>query len=556
MVHTYTESELNNLKKSDLIDLFLTLQVQAESNETMLKGMQATVDAMSANIEKLTEQLALVNQRMYGRSSEKLANLKGDNQLSLADYFDMAFNEAEALTENLYVVEPTEETVLVKAYARKQKGKREADLDAFDVEVINHTIPDDKLREVFGNTWKNLPDEVYKRLRYEPAKYTVEEHHIAVYAGRDNQTIIKADRPCDLLRNSIVTPSLEAAVLNGKYVNALPLYRIEQEFKRNDVNISRQVMANWTIKCAENYLSLLYDRLHKELFSFEVLQADETTVEVSKDGRPANSKSYMWVYRNGKYYKDKPIILYDYQKTRATEHPREFLKGFSGYVLTDGYSAYEKLDREEPDLRFAGCWAHARRRFAEACKVTKDTEALKASIAHAALEQIAEIYKRDNSYSDLSAEDRLRKRKVHVKPAVEAFFAWAKEVQNKNLLPPSSKTIDGINYCINQEKYLKLFLKNGNIPLDNNATEGAIRGFCVGRNNWKLIDTIDGAKASAIAYSIAETAKANNLNPYRYYEHLLTEIPKHMNDKNTDFLDNLLPWSDKLPEICHAKRKK
>lgn len=375
-------------------------------------------------------------------------------------------------------------------------------------------------------------------------------YHVFVYAGKDNETIVRADRPADLLRNSIVTPSLEAAVLNGKYVNALPLYRIEQEFKRNDVNIARQVMANWTIQCSERYLSLLYDRLHEELFKYDVLQADETTVEVSKDGRPANSKSYMWVYRNSKFYKDTPIILYDYQRTRKADHPREFLKGFSGYVLTDGYSVYEKLDREEETLKFAGCWAHARRRFAEACKVCKDPSSLKGTIAAEALERIAEIYKRENEYSQLSPDERLRKRKVHLKPVVEAFFEWAEKVKAENLLPPSSKTLDGIDYCINQKKYLKLFLKNGNIPLDNNATEGAIRGFCVGRNNWKLIDTIDGAKASAIAYSIAETAKANHLNPYRYYEHLLTEIPKHMNDKDTSFLDSLLPWSDQLPEVC------
>ena len=550
MEHKYSEKELNSISKAELVELCMLLQDSVSKSEKALADMSKQVSDMTNSVEKLTEQLALMNQRMYGRSSEKLSNIKYDGQLTLADLYDSAFNEAEALTSTLYVPEPDFEKVVVKEHTRKQKGKRESDLEGFPVEVINHELPEEKLHEIFGDSWKTLPDEVYKRLRYQPALYTVEEHHVFVYAGKDNETIVRADRPADLLRNSIVTPSLEAAVLNGKYVNALPLYRIEQEFKRNDVNIARQVMANWTIQCSERYLSLLYDRLHEELFKYDVLQADETTVEVSKDGRPANSKSYMWVYRNSKFYKDTPIILYDYQRTRKADHPREFLKGFSGYILTDGYSAYEKLDREEETLKFAGCWAHARRRFAEACKVCKDPSSLKGTIAAEALERIAEIYKRENEYSQLSPDERLRKRKVHLKPVVEAFFEWAEKVKAENLLPPSSKTLDGIDYCINQKKYLKLFLKNGNIPLDNNATEGAIRGFCVGRNNWKLIDTIDGAKASAIAYSIAETAKANHLNPYRYYEHLLTEIPKHMNDKDTSFLDSLLPWSDKLPEVC------
>lgn len=550
MEHKYSEKELNSISKAELVELCMLLQDSVSKSEKALADMSKQVSDMTNSVEKLTEQLALMNQRMYGRSSEKLSNIKYDGQLTLADLYDSAFNEAEALTSTLYVPEPDFEKVVVKEHTRKQKGKRESDLEGFPVEVINHELPEEKLHEIFGDSWKTLPDEVYKRLRYQPALYTVEEHHVFVYAGKDNETIVRADRPADLLRNSIVTPSLEAAVLNGKYVNALPLYRIEQEFKRNDVNIARQVMANWTIQCSERYLSLLYDRLHEELFKYDVLQADETTVEVSKDGRPANSKSYMWVYRNSKFYKDTPIILYDYQRTRKADHPREFLKGFSGYILTDGYSAYEKLDREEETLKFAGCWAHARRRFAEACKVCKNPSSLKGTIAAEALERIAEIYKRENEYSQLSPDERLRKRKVHLKPVVEAFFEWAEKVKAENLLPPSSKTLDGIDYCINQKKYLKLFLKNGNIPLDNNATEGAIRGFCVGRNNWKLIDTIDGAKASAIAYSIAETAKANHLNPYRYYEHLLTEIPKHMNDKDTSFLDSLLPWSAQLPEVC------
>ena len=199
--------------------------------------------------------------------------------------------------------------------------------------------------------------------------YTVEEHHVAVYAGRYNQTIVKADRPKDLLRNSILTPSLAASIMNAKYVNRLPLYRISQEFLRNDIHISKQVMANWMIQCADRYLGILYDYLHKELYRFHVLQADETPVMVSKDGRPANSKSYMWIYRTGKIYKDTPIVLYEYQRTRKADHPQEFLKGFTGVVVCDGYSAYRKLDRENPDITFAGCWIHARRYFSDALKV-------------------------------------------------------------------------------------------------------------------------------------------------------------------------------------------
>ena len=338
MSKIYSPEELNSFSKETLVAVILSMQDQ--------------LGQLNANMERLIEQIADANNKRYGRSSEKLDVIAGQLELELI------FNEAEALTETLYVVEPVEEDV-IQVSRRKRKGKREEDLKDLPVEVIPHTLSDEKLQELFGaDGWKQLPDEVYKRVRVQPAVYTVEEHHVAVYAGRDNQTIVKADRPRDLLRNSILTPSLAASIMNAKYVNGLPLYRISQEFLRNDIHISKQVMANWMIQCADRYLGILYDYFHKELYHFHVLQADETPVMVSKDGRPANSKSYMWIYRTGKIYKDTPIVLYEYQRTRKADHPREFLKGFAGVVVCDGYSAYRKLDRENPDIIFAGCWTH------------------------------------------------------------------------------------------------------------------------------------------------------------------------------------------------------
>ena len=520
MSRKFTEEELKSCSKEMLITLFLSMQDQLEK--------------VNQNLERLIEQVAAANQQKYGRSSEKMSVIDGQQNL---------FNEAEFLTENLYILEP--EMDQVEAPKRKKTaGKREADLRGLDVEVIHHTLPEEKLREIFGERWKQLPDEVYKRLKYKPAVCLVEEHHVAVYAGTDNQTIIKADRPAELLRNSVITPSLAAAILNGKYVNALPLYRMEQEFQRNDIHLSRQVMANWVIQCSERYLSLVYDHLHAKMFEYHVLHADETTVEVSKDGRPAGSTSYMWVYRTGGMY-EKSIVLYEYQRTRHADHPRKFLKGFDGVVVTDGYQVYHKLDAEE-DLKVAGCWSHARRRFVEATKGMKK-EAVSSTIAHKALCQIAAIYKLDHELEKLDPQARKERRQLTIRPLVEAYFAWVKETA-----PTMSKgkTLTGLEYSIHQEKYLKAFLEDEEIPMDNNAAERAIRGFCIGRSNWHLIDTMDGARASAIVYSIAETAKANGLKPYNYFEHLLSELPKHYGEKDLSYLDQLLPWSEELPAVC------
>ena len=536
MAKVYTEEELNSFSRETLMAVILSMQDQ--------------ISQLNANMERLIEQIADANSKRYGRSSEKLETISGQLELELI------FNEAEALTETLYVVEPVEEDVIQPRH-RKSKGKREADLKDLPVEVISHTLSEERLQDVFGTDgWKQLPDEIYKRVRVQPAVYTVEEHHVAVYAGKDNQTIIKVDRPKDLLRNSLLTPSLAASIMNAKYVNGLPLYRISQEFLRNDIHISRQVMANWMIQCADRYLGILYDRLHKEMYRFHVLQADETPVMVTKDGRPANSKSYMWIYRTGKSYTDTPVILYEYQRTRKSDHPEEFLKDFKGIMVCDGYSAYRKLDRKNPDIIFAGCWSHARRRFTEALKALPKTaqKNAKETVDYEAVSRIAAIYHLDNQMEGQPAKVRKMYRQANIRPLVEAFFAWAKEIQSKNQLS-RGKTLDGINYCINQEASLKAFLEDGDIPMDNNEKESALRSFCLHKHTWKLIDSLDGANASAIIYSITETAKANNLNQFRYLEYVLTVLKDHQDDRDYGFIDDILPWSEKLPEICRNKAK-
>ena len=533
----YTADELNKCDKETLSAIILAMQDQIET--------------LNRNVDKLIEQIAAANNHRYGRRSEKIDVI--DGQLNLLNIF----NEPEFLTESLYVPEPAAEDV-IQQKAKKQKGKREADLKDLPVEIITHELSEKELKDTFGDTgWKRLPDEVYKRVKVQPAVYSVEEHHVAVYAGNDNQTVIKADRPKSLFRNSIATPSLAASILNAKYVNGVPIYRISQEFQRNDIHIARQVMANWSILCAEQYFAILYDYLHEILLSCHVIQADETPCNVAKDGRPANSKSYMWVYRTGKTYKKRPVILYDFQKTRSADHPMEFLKGFSGVVVSDGYSAYRKMDRENPDIVFAGCYAHCRRKFSDVLKGLKgkQKEAARDTVAYKAVKQIAAIYHLDNQYSELSSEERLKMRQLTVKPQVEAFFAWAKNQLESGGIS-SEMTIKGLNYCINQEENLKVFLNDADVPLDNNETEASLRSFCLHKHAWKVIDTIDGAKASAIIYSITETAKANNLNPFRYMEYLLTELMEHLNDTDRSFLEDLLPWSDKLPEICLGNQVK
>lgn len=295
----------------------------------------------------------------------------------------------------------------------------------------------------------------------------------------------------------------------------------------------------------EEYLSVLYDYLHQKLYDYHVIQADETPVLVNHDGRPAGSKSYMWVYRSGYMYPEKQIVLYEYQRTRNASHPREFLKDFSGICVTDGYQIYHTLEKDKEDLTIAGCWVHGRRKFEEAL-ATILAEGKKESVAWLVMKQIQAIYREEGKLKDLLSKERLAQRQVVIRPLVDALFAYLK--QKKEQIVVKGKLEAAFTYLLNQEKYLRVFLNDGDVPMDNNASERAIRGFCIGKKNWEVIDTINGAKTSAVIYSIAETAKVNNLKPYEYFEHLLTVIPEHMEDTDRSFLEELLPWSPALPE--------
>lgn len=535
MALEYTEEKLNSLDKETVIRLFLEQQGQ-------LKEIDRT-------LQLVLEQAADLKRHRFGRSSER-HETEGQISFMESDGKMVFFNEAEAVAGE-EAGEPAE--TAARQRPKKRQGKREEDLSGLPVAVIEHSLSEEELEERFGKDgFKQLPDEVYRRYGFTPAKIEVEEHHVKVYAGKKTDEIVRAPHPECLLRGSLVSPSLEAAVMNAKYVNAVPLYRQEQEFERYGLHISRQNMANWTIQCADRYLAVLYDYLHEKMYHYHVLQADETPVLVNKDGRSAGSKSFMWVYRTGRMYTDRQIVLYEYQKTRNASHPREFLKDFKGICVTDGYQVYHTIENEREDLKISGCWSHARRRFDEAVKALPKA-ARNGSRAYLALSMIQAIYREEKLLKELPSEERKLRRQLSVRPLVEAYFTWAKETIRK--VPQKSKTWEGFQYSMNQEKYLKVFLDDGEVPMDNNAAEQSIRGFCIGKKNWVMIDTVAGAKSSAIIYSIAETAKANNLKPYDYFEHLLSEIPKHLDDTDRSFLDDLLPWSPKLPANCRKTGK-
>ena len=547
-----SDEQLHNLGKEALIIIVSSLQDQLHSLQSQLDHANAQLSDTNRQIELLTEQIRIMNQRHFGRKSE--ANLSEiDGQISLFD----SFNEVEYLNQNS-AKEPEIEEIVISSYHRsKAKGKREADLDGLPARIIEHRLSDEELAIKFPNGYKELPQEVYKRLHIIPETFIVDEHHVHVYASKDNDgTILKVPRPRDLFRNSIATRALVASIINGKYTNALPLERQAKTYKMNGINLATNTMANWVIRSTDMYLSLIYDRMHELIYDSKIIHADETPVKVMRidNAKIKNGKkTYMWVYRNRPFRGTHPIVLYDWQDSRRSDHPREFLKTFSGTVVTDGYQVYHKLEKEREDLKVAGCWIHARRPFADFIKSVGLTAA-KGSIAQEAYDMITEMLRIDNTFDDLPVSDRKKQRQLILSEKVDAYFTWIK--QKYTQVTPNGSISKALAYSINQEKHLRVFLTDGNIPMDNNYAEQAIRPFTLGRKNFVLIESSNGAKASAVLYSLVETAKANGLNTFEYFNLLLTEIPQHVDDNNLRFLDNLLPWASMVQKACPSKYKK
>ena len=543
---TISRDELHRIPHDLLVDMFL----QMDSSLTM---MQKQNETLIKQISGLQESIAVLTQQRFGRKTEKLSEMPG--QLSLTFDTDDAINEAEAITDDGIPEEPEMETVIVRRKP-KTKGKREADLSGMETVIEPAvTIPEERLLELFPKGYHRLPDEVYKDLEYQPAKFVVHEHHIAVYAGNGDTGVVRADRPERLLKNSILTPSLAAAIFEEKYVNHSPYNRIEASFKCRDANISRQNMAGWMIYIHDRYLRPMKREFRRKLLKSRLIHCDETPFRMPDNGRGPNAKDYMWVYHTCERYGSPPIFIYDYRPARKAENPRNFLDGYEGILMTDGYQVYHTLAGERPDeLKVAGCWAHAKRKFAEIVKST-GVKTANGTIADKANRRIAAIYHVDNMYKEASLEERLDHRKNSVKPLVDEYFTWLKNLQGSLEMDQSSKTAKAINYSINQEDYLRLFLTDAMIPLDNNDAERSIRAFCIGKKNWQIIDSKQGAEASAMFYSIAETVKANGLKPHEYFQYVLEQMLLHLDDKPEEYIRDLVPWSDKLPESCKKRNK-
>lgn len=508
---------------------------QTEELSQRVKELEEVNAQQKATIKWYEEQFRLMQQKRFASSSEKTP----DNQIELP-----LFNETE-VTEAPEVEEPTEEEI---TYTRKKRKRTSSDsVNQLPVEVVTHTLPEsEQICSCCSGPIHEMTVEKRREIEIIPASAYIKEHRRSVYSCRQCEKnevetpIAKAQMPEPVIFKSMASPSAIAHIMTQKYVEGLPLYRQEKQLERLDLTLSRQTMANWMIKAATNWLEPVYESLKAFLLTRPTMHVDETTIQVLKEkDRSATSKSYMWLYRSGR--EDPSCVLFDYQTTRATKHPKRFLDGYKGILHVDGYKGYDGL----PNVQLSGCWAHARRKFDEATKAGNFGKSNGPTLSEQGLAYINQLYKIERSLKGKPLDDIHENRQEKSVPVVDAFFAWTKK--HVNTVAPKSLLGQAMKYVINQEQKLRRPFGNAQLDIDNNRAERSIKPFVIGRKNWLFAQTFKGARASAVIYSVIETAKENNLKPFEYLTYLFEILP-NINELTSESLKPLLPWSDQLPD--------
>ena len=515
-----------------LQDIVLDLQLKLSAKDSDLKNKNSEISQLKQQYQNILEQFRLAQQKQFGKSSEV-----SPDQQSL-------FNEAEEITEEAISSQKEDENEghlhIRKIPKRKPLPKN------LPREIIIHDISEeDKVCRDCGHELHKMGEDKSEQLEFIPAQIKVIEHIRPKYSCRCcEQQGIKANikmAPALVspLPKSFATPSLLSQIITSKYQYALPLYRQESLFKQYGIELSRQTMSSWMLAVTP-LLMRIVERLRAIQLQQRVINADETPLTVIHEDK---NKCYMWVYCTGTDSpdasniedKNKPpnIVLYDYQNSRAGQCAKDYLQTFNGYLQVDGYAGYEKTD-----ATLAGCWAHARRKFIEAQTVQVKGKTGKSDWA---INHIQKLYRIEKEIKEKTAEEKQRIRIEQSEPLLEKFKSWL----DKSALqvPPKSAIGKAIGYSIRQWPKLTRYIENGYLNIDNNRAERAIKPFVIGRKNWMFSNTAKGAEASAVLYSLIETAKANGVIPFDYLNHILKELPNKPDD-----IDNLLPWNVALTE--------
>lgn len=503
--------------------------------QAYIRELEGRLAEQAERIKVLEEQFRLAQSKRFAPSSEKLKDRMFDEAEQMASAADEEDDADDAFA-------PPDTGLPEAASSAPAKRGRKPLPAELPRQRIEYDLPEDrKVCPCCSNALHRMGEEISEQLHIE-AKASVLQHVRFKYACRhcernaERTPVITAPMPAQPLPGSNASASVIATVTAGKFVDGTPLYRMEDVLARANIPVGRGTLANWIIRPAELHYSRLYQALCKTLLSQSLIHGDETTVQVLKEkDKTPQSKSYMWVYRSAEDCEE-PVVLFDYQPGRGQQYPQAFLAGYEGMLMSDGYSAWRTL---EGPTHF-GCLAHARRMFVDALKGQKKPGGRVAQALEyfKALYQIETLAKADLPEDETRVDYTYRLRQQHSVPLLAAFKNWLDE--HAPLVLPESLLGRAIAYTRNQWEYLSRYVVDGRAPIDNNVIERDIRPFCTGRKSWLFSDTVAGAKASAMIYSLMLTCRACGVEPYAYLLHVLTELPQRAPD--TDISD-LLPFN-------------
>jgi transposase len=537
------------MESAALIDELKSENAAVRSENSELKSensaLRSEVAEMGAKLNWLIEQLSSNHRKMFGSSSEKSAYAFNGDQFGLF----------EAQQPDMTPIIETGETEVEGAPRQRPKKKSEmgSKLPAnMPIEKVECVLPEDERDCQKGHGPLSVigRELVRRELDIIPAKAVLKEFWRFSYQCKiceetsvDNTNIIKAPMPPQVIKGSMCTPDTLAHIITQKCVMGAPIHRQAKEWERTGIPLNRQTMTNWVIKGSEDYLEPIYDKLHRELCSQKVLHSDSTTFQVLREpGKPPQSESQMWMYRTSGD-SENPIVLFEYQPDKKQGRPRDFLQGFSGYLVTDGFQSYHCLPH---NIIVVGCFYHVRSKYFDALKVLKTDEERKGSLALVGKEYCDKIFKIERESSDKTFEEKYAIRQKRAKPVLAEFYDWLKSVEGK--FAGKSKIGAAINYSLNQWKYLERYLLDGRIECSNNRAERTIKALVINRKNFLFATSVAGARATAICHSITETAKESGLIPHEYLAHIFRTAAGVDLRHNEDLLTSLLPKN--APDSC------
>ncbi|MGB5706502.1 MAG: IS66 family transposase [Arenicellales bacterium] len=507
-------------------------QIQGELAQIrqQLLEKESTLEQRDAFIEQLKEALILARNRKFAATAESLRSLQSEifNEPE-QDADGVASESAESV-----VSDDETDTITVPAHQRRRGGRKPLPEELPRIDVVHDLADDEKICPHDGSTLKLMGDKISEQLDIIPMQIQVIRHIRKQYACPCCEGYLKtAIKPKQPIEKSQASAGLLAYIAVSKYADSLPLYRQSTILRRFGIEMDRTTLANWMVRCGQ-LVQPLINRMEDHLLSAPYVHVDETPVQVLNEaGKTAQSQSYMWVRSAGP--PGKRLILFDYDPSRSGSVPKRLLADYHGAIMVDGYKGYEPVCREQSIIRL-GCWVHARRKFVEANKVSKN----KPTHGNYALKLIAKLYAIEKSLIAVSSDERYAARQIQSKPIVEKLRNWLDQTLPK--VAPKTALGKALHYLDHQWPRLIQYLQDGRYPIDNNPVENAIRPFAIGRKNWLFSTSVQGAKASANLYSLIDTAKANNLESYAYLKQIFAELPKVI---EYDDVDLLLPGAVK-----------